>query len=541
MENIQSIACPHCGAKLKVKRLGTFTCLKCHQQFDVSAPDSEPEIEADAHRTPLEQPQQRKPRRAKVAREQSSREEVPAAELVEDAAEPTVKAPLSRRTLGLLIGGGVMSVVGLVGGLIWWLSSPADQSVRPGSTTIVAQHDATGSPVEPSPADSGQGTGLKVNPDNSVASNASESPAPASNNAVKPRKSRGVPLFDSDVGAAPAAGKLPNSVRPRPQPGSTTSGSTTPIATTRLSDESHWLRSPWGVLFQSGEVPWLNGGRVLTEVITPSSQSWPLVLPAGEHVWQTAGDVTPQRRAVVRTFAEHYQEQKSGLLVGGRFDFARLAAATKPSGGAFREPLLPHFWGNYFWQEQQPEAAIRFWKQAVRLEPTFAPAHVNLAFAAIAKDKKLALRELALAAHCNPLDAYGIDFHVQQLREQLGLLAAIDTVANWSHGDYVPTAKALSEEPRQVVQVLRSIGQYAISWQDRARALNNAGAYLNSRSMPEHAVEPLQEALTLLVAEQALDRERELVSTVFENLQRAAQDAGLAEHALYGWLRDSYR
>ena len=527
MENIQSITCPHCGTKMKVKRSGTFTCLKCHEPFDVPASET---AASAPHPPPSAHPP--KPQRAKVARAHSPNDHVPLAELVDDAV-PAAQTRMSRRTLGLLIGGGALSVAGLVGGLIWWLTTSHDQPFIPGSTTVASQHETTESPTDPSVA-----ADVTDTPKNSVASNGAEPPAPTSSNVVKPRKSRGVPLFDSDVGATSTGAKTTTSGRPtvRPQP-----VSTTPIATTRPADESHWLRSPWGVLIQTGEVPWLNGGRVLAGVVTPTSSAWPLILPAGEHVWQTASDAVPQRRVVVRTFGEHYQEQKQGLMTGSKFDFARLAAATKPSAGAFREPLLPHFWGNYFWQEQHPEAAIRFWKQSVRLEPTFAPAHLNLAFALAGRDKKAALRELALAAHCNPLDAYGIDPHVQQLREQLGLLAAVDTAASWAASDYVPNATALSGEPQQVVQVLRSISQYATSWQDRARALNNAGAYLTSRSMPEHAVEPLQEALTLILVEAALDREPELVSTVFENLQRAAQDAGLAEHVLYGWLRDAYR
>ena len=242
-------------------------------------------------------------------------------------------------------------------------------------------------------------------------------------------------------------------------------------------------------------------------------------------------------QGVSHSFVEHYQRELAALQAGGRWDFEKLCDATRPTWGAFRDPLLPHFWGNFFWQAEQPEAAIRFWKLAVRVLPSFAPAHANLAFAAkVQGDTKKALNETALAARLNPLDAFGLEAHLNQLREQLGWWESVTTEPRWSEGDYAADTASVSGEARQVVNVLRTIAQYATQAADRSRALNNAGVYLAQQRQHEAAVSLFQEALTM-AASQPGEPDGELLKTVFGNLEQSAKAARLAEHTLYGWLR----
>lgn len=530
MKDAHSVTCPHCGAKLKVKRWGSFKCLKCQESFYVDEPEETEDAELenvdgslDLDAEPTEPAPAPEPQRSRARLEgRSSRTP---SEVVEERSQP------ARSPQWLLIAGGIgIALLGV--GLGAWLFSPSGQPDRDKAVTSATATDPASETPSETPATSETTQDLVVATE--PAKNDDTTPGATQTQTTKPRRSRGVPLFDSDVGA-PASNSSTAGTSRTSRPAFNPSAST---GTPSRAVESAWYKAPFGVVFHAGEIPWLNATQVLTEVASPNSDGWLLVLPPGEHVWQTSAKATPERRTVSQSFSQFYQQQKGAYVSGGRLNFDKLATATRPTAGAFQDPLLPHFWGNYFWQEQQPEAAIRFWKQAIRAEPTFAPAHLNLAFALKSKNKTAALRELALSVHCNPLDAYGIAAHAQQLREEL---AAGELVPTWSAAEYVPTTKKLSGEPQQVVQVLRNISQYSTAWQDRARALNNAGAYLNSRSMPEFAVEPLQEALAILVVERALDREPVLVSTLFENLQRAAKDSGLAEHTLYGWLKDSYR
>ena len=45
----------------------------------------------------------------------------------------------------------------------------------------------------------------------------------------------------------------------------------------------------------------------------------------------------------------------------------------------FDNPLMPHFWGNYYFQEQELDAAVRHYQWALKIAPTFAPSYYNLA------------------------------------------------------------------------------------------------------------------------------------------------------------------
>ena len=262
------------------------------------------------------------------------------------------------------------------------------------------------------------------------------------------------------------------------------------------------------------------------------------MVPQGQAVWQVRDGAEPRVQVVSHSFAEHYQREFAAMQVGGRWHFEKLCEATRPTWGASRDPLLPHFWGNFFWQDEQPEAAVRFWKLAVRVQPNFAPAHANLAFAFLGRgDTAKAKHELAIAAKLNSLDAFGLEAHLNLLREQLGWWDAIDAEARWSDADYAEATAQLSGDARQVVNVLRTISQYAIHAGDRARALNNAGVYLAQQRQHEAAVALFQEALAMVGDLPATEQDRELLNTLFGNLERSAKEARLAEHALYGWLR----
>ena len=525
MSSGKKIVCPNCRTALRIAKAGAVTCPECAHQFSIrrSRSKSSDERPGDS-RLPTETESNSRPvdRDAKV----NTRHDPDVAETAdsEDANTPKI----SRRTPLLVGGGAALLTVGLVLGVMFQPSEPIDVPAVPtgdGGNTVPTVSSETGIMGDVSDDSAGAATATAH---------------------LEGHRPRGIPLFDSDVSDEPG-GAAADSFRPASRVATSGSGrnSTTVGSTTHLNSPtdpaSYWTDSTWSVVLNQGDIPMLNGVNVLSEVVTPSTLKFPLVMPAGEHLWQSSANGASHSLTVSRSFADHYLEQKAVLSSSGRLDFERLARETRPVGGAFNEPLLPHFWGNYFWQEMELAAAIRFWKLAARIEPGFAPSHLNLAYAAAEqKDTDTALRELTLAIHCNPLNAYGIDAHIHVLRERLGRLAVYDTAAYWSPGNYQATASHLTGTPQQVTQILNTVSLYATDWRNRVRALNNAGVYLNARSLPEHAIEPLQQAVRIVVQQQSLEQEAVLVSTVLGNLESAARTAGLAEHVIYGWLKASY-
>lgn len=490
---------------------GCFDCPNCGRPVVITEETTSSETGAAHERSSV-------PRKTERELERPPRlDEGPADEQPVPVPNPQNKKLKQRLIIGAVAGGLLLTI-----GIGWWMSGAEPQVSAPTVPT------ASGSGSKNS------STPRRLETETDSTTEGPQSPEQAL--AAVPKR-RDIPLFDSDTSASAGKSARPSftGINVSPPPSASAPG-----ALNMSANGASWTQAPWAVILKSGERPWLNGSPVLTEVGTPSSSGWPLILPAGEHVWQIGETGPVQTRVVTRTFAHFYLEEKALAQKDGQYSFERLAERTKPIAAAFREPVLPHLWGNFFWQENEREAAIRFWKQAARIEPSFAPAHLNLAFAhAEQKNDSAALKALALADHCNPLDAYGIAAHIQSLQERLGLWKALDTAPFWSPLEFQPTARVLTGESKQVVQTLRTISQYATQPVDRVKALNNAGVYLTHRSQPEHALEPLQQALDIMVREGLLSREPALLKTLFGNLERAAKDAGLAEHRLYGWLQEA--
>jgi len=494
---------------LKASKPGRFDCPNCGRPVVITDTPISSETGTALEHSSV-------PRKTENEPELPARlDEIPAEEPASSLPHKPNRSLKQRAVIGAAVGGLLLTL-----GIGWWMSGDEPQK---------------SAPVVPAASDSGPKNGSA--PRRLEAGSTTENPQTAEQALAAAPKRRDIPLFDSDTSASASRSSRPAFT------GINTSSSPAPSAPGSLNASStglSWAQAPWAVILKSGEHPWLNGRPVLTEVGSPSSSGWPLILPAGKHVWQTGETGPVQTRSVTRTFAHFYLEEKALTQQDGQYSFERLAERTKPIAAAFREPVLPHLWGNYFWQENEREAAIRFWKQAARIEPSFAPAHLNLAFAhAEQKNDSAALKALALADHCNPLDAYGIAAHVHSLQERLGIWRALDTAPFWSPLDFQPTAKTLTGEPKQVVQTLRTIAQYATQPVERVKALNNAGVYLTHRSLPDQALEPLQQALDIMVREGLPAREPALLKTLFGNLARAAKDAGLAEHRLYGWLQEA--
>lgn len=501
MAKVVKISCPHCKRSLEVKRSGEHRCPACQRPVRV------PATAFDDVNVP--------------------------AEVVAMTNEASTGVAALLRRQQTIVAIGVASVLLIVAG-IWWLNS--GRSTVPPTDTLQTESSDSQSPLKPKT----KASGTSSDDDQEQTQSVEKSNSPTV--AATKRKPRGIPLFDADVGnsssnntpSTPEASAI-RTTGTKNGPTKSASGSPNVVA-------MPWANVDWAVLVSAGDAPRLNGVAVWMPPPMSNSGRWPLVVPTGKAVWQASEGAEPRVQVVSQPFAEHYRREQTALQTGGQLQFEKLCEATRPSLGAFRDPLLPHFWGNYFWHKEDPDAAIRFWKLAVRVQPTFAPAHVNLAFAFAGRgDAAKAKNELAIAARLNPLDAFGVEAHLNLLREQLGWWAAVETEPRWSESDYAAATANVSGEAQQVVNVLRTFAQYATHAADRSRALNNAGVYLAQQKQHEAAVSLFQEALVLVADLPPADRDRELRNTVFGNLERSAKEARLAEHALYGWLREASR
>jgi len=337
-------------------------------------------------------------------------------------------------------------------------------------------------------------------------------------------------IFDDSDDAPPA---------PPPQPPETAVAApppTLPPATANLP----WHDASWSALIESHDAISVDGVDRSAPATRWPLRPWPVVLPPGHHILAIGKQAKVQDQTA--SFPDYYAKQAAKYCDDKqRYVFEQLAAASRPGLGRFSDPLLPHFWGNYWWQEKRPDAAIRAWKTAIRIEPAFAPSHLNLAYAfQEGADPAQAEAELAIAAALNVQDGYGIARHIRRLRDKSGDPQKSDPAVRFEPRRYVDSMEELQEPHAAVVNLLTSLGSHA-GHAALAASWNNAAVYLQREGLnPILVMQCLGKARDTLVAGglAASPADTELTQSVLHHMTLAAHRAGMSEERLYADLEN---
>lgn len=345
---------------------------------------------------------------------------------------------------------------------------------------------------------------------------------------------------DASTDTAPPAGvKVFEEPRPAPetpgkQPDPPAKGASTPT-----SSASAFTRAAWAIAAAPEHNPLIDGVPARPRDGAWASGSWTLVVPAGRHVVQMDAGKPPEMVESQGGFVEFYKASAARFRNGEAYDFEKLIQATRTNSGVFHEPLLPHHWGNYFWQAKDSDAAVRMWKEAVQVDPAFAPSHLNLSHAyAESGDHDAARRAAQLAGFLNVQDAFGLSGHLEQLRLRLQIPAFDDDSARYvaSHDEQ---SSSLTVEQERGLRVLATIADLCIDPIERIRATSNIGIYLRHEQQPRVGLKyfrrALGEALSMDQHPEAADLRRRLL----ENIERGMQDVGMGEHIIYARLKDA--
>ncbi|MEO2034928.1 MAG: tetratricopeptide repeat protein [Planctomycetaceae bacterium] len=293
-----------------------------------------------------------------------------------------------------------------------------------------------------------------------------------------------------------------------------------------------WSEAPFNRKLNSPVVH-LDGVAVFENVLF---REWTghLVCPEGTHVLRT-GNSSVETITVDIGFPRYYLERTEEVSRNGTLDKDRLLRKTSETRGIFRDPVLPHLWGNYFWQRKQPEAAIRYWKAAILAEPAFAPAHLNLAFALLQKgQKEQAAREFRLAGQLNPLDAFGIRSHLAQFQSDLG--DVLPGPVRLQMADYTGLSdlqQDLTTEQRDTLRILTTLRQYVTDEIEQVKMINNIGVYMLQEGYSFAALSQFQSAINRLAGIGSLQEHGALLGHVFRNMARAADAEQMPEAIIY--------
>jgi len=263
-----------------------------------------------------------------------------------------------------------------------------------------------------------------------------------------------------------------------------------------------------------------------------------LVLPLGKHVVRFEKSDPPRLLEPKRWFLDAYRDAMTRVQTNGRWDFDRLLDLSRSSLDRFTEPLVPHFWGNYYWQENEIDAAARQYTWALEIAPTFAPAYFNLAALYHERGNDIAAqRYLRLADLWNAQNAYGLAQALAALHAAVGNPDPSSGVVNDESDWYVGTQDELTVRDRDMVAVLQSSAEFAPRITERAKILNNLGAYIEHVGKPEHALQSYRSAAAVLGAAPVSAEERRVIQGILVNLARVCRKADMPEYRRYERLQ----
>ncbi|MEM9365102.1 MAG: hypothetical protein AAGD07_03830, partial [Planctomycetota bacterium] len=201
------------------------------------------------------------------------------------------------------------------------------------------------------------------------------------------------------------------------------------------------------------------------------------------------------------------------------------------------------------WDLDEAEAAVRFWNAAVLVQPSFAPAHLNLALAFhVALKWDRAVHQWQLANAWNVQDCYQMSRELEWLAGELiamrpddappPLGESLTAPASFKIDDY-EELPSLTGQDLDMAGVYEAIAILLGTPQDAAACWNNLGVYLLHQSgKPKFAASYLSRAhLCLLNTDPSSTRERrELLKVIVSNLADAANQGELAEADFYNRL-----
>ncbi len=226
-----------------------------------------------------------------------------------------------------------------------------------------------------------------------------------------------------------------------------------------------------------------------------------LLLPRRAHVVRFNRSDRLIEVKIARDFVDTYDEMRSYFGVPGKVQTQLLVMRGARAMDVHGAPFLLNFLGADYIHRNQWEAAERKYRRALRVNPTFSPAHLNLAHClAHRKANAEAIREIQLAEAFNVGDVYGISTGIFALKVQLEV-ASVDNEDQRPvefFSDVYVSLEPLSEEDRRIVAFMQAASRYATRDEARAKILNNLAVHFAESGRPTLALEYFRGALKAL-------------------------------------------
>ncbi len=260
-----------------------------------------------------------------------------------------------------------------------------------------------------------------------------------------------------------------------------------------------------------------------------------LLLPRGTHALLFRANESAVPVTIQSDFVSEYRAMREFFGVGGSIRGGELMSRSARAMDVHGSPFLLNLMGASHAAADRWGVAERTFRRALAVNPTFSPAHLNLAECLFRRNAlEEAAREAELAAIFNVQNVYGVAAGVSQMRRKLGLPIAEAGPVDAREMRYVGSAP-LSEEDERMTALLEGISKYAVEDAERGKILNNLAVHFADRGRPELALYHFREALAVLKL--AGPERFELATRVFSNMSHVCRKAGFEEADEYDQMQ----
>lgn len=364
--------------------------------------------------------------------------------------------------------------------------------------------------------------------------------SPATKNGHPPSAA---PQRTGPVGSHPSPGTLPPSYagpsrpdeRPLSDPGN---GGIVGVSTVYTDRDCRLLQARYGVRIPpAATMIEVDGLRlpVLNPARLAESRSPLLFLPRGEHVVRFRTN-EPIRITIRSDLFTEYRKMHRFFDVAGKVRSEALIDRGARAADVHGAPFLLNFAGASHAGANRWDVAERKFRRSLAVNPTFSPAHLNLAECLLRRKlPQQAAREVELADVFNVGNVYGLAAAVAQFRRRLELSLEWGEPIDAEAVSYL-SEQTLSEEDLRMVALLEGIGKYAVGDADRGKVLNNLAVHLADVGYPELALHHFRNALQVVKLADPQQR-YDLTRTIFANMSDVCRKAGFAEAEEYRRMR----
>jgi hypothetical protein len=222
-----------------------------------------------------------------------------------------------------------------------------------------------------------------------------------------------------------------------------------------------------------------------------------LFLPRGTHAVCFRPNERPVTVTIASNLFDEYQDMRRFFGVGGTVRGEELMSRSARVMDCHGAPFLLNFAGARYAAAGDWGAAERKFRRALVVNPTFSPAHLNLAECLLRTSAEAeAAREIALADAFNVGNVFGLAGAVAEFRRGVTaskLAGPLDAAAF----SYV-TTETLTEEDRRLTALLEGVSKYAVRDEERGKILNNLAVHFADTGRPELALYHFHHALAAL-------------------------------------------